>query len=733
MPEVTVMHRGLAQDNTIMSARPRKRQRRTSGIGPTITSTASTNTQSPSQAREYRQVPAALNDQSNSASRNTIPEAYDSAPVLSVQHDVNSSQRVNPVQTPSINGLPADHNQSSSRHRITSEPWLTIRYPLSLPSQETLDLWSSWLFVKSRLITAQEAVTYVDLFFENMNPLSPVLHDYYRDHAKHPELINREPVLCCTIIALSARYHLLAGDGGVIRGFYIHDRMWTYCQTLFHRLVWNKRRVVKDQDTHLGTIESYLLVADWHPRSVHLPVEIEFWQPELAIPDDEQMLCYSKVPNKWLREVEETAQRSDRMSWMLLGNALTLGHELDLFSGHEDPFPDPSDSDTGLSFATYLRLRRSRLGKLLFVYISQLASRIGCTLPRTPFHDSIMSSLRTPKSTLDREWHNHMTSWIELSRLIRTSSEFLFPSKTVTQELLRSGRYAGFLGHFRPLLSQWLDNFKNHANESSFCRIMLIDYHFVRVYINSLALQAVADRMSQQGMHTKSSPFEGDQDPDFVREVIGGSRDLLEIVIGLSRDGNLRYIPVRIFIRIASASMYLINALALGVRKDELERSLSLLDRTIEALCANATDDVHLGFRYAVLLREHTKGLRQRFVRIDTPPADFSFTFNDADAFLRNIPGNQSESEDNNGTQPIPQEGVMGQSPPLLQTSTLGPGQDLSGDPFGPGQLSGAQDYAQDEWFALPFASSGEDVGRAFMPYFFDIDACDDRFFWDIA
>lgn len=161
---------------------------------------------------------------------------------------------------------------------------------------------------------------------------------------------------------------------------------------------------------------------------------------------------------------------------MLLGNALSLSHELDIFSDEDDTPADALGPVPELSFANFLHLRRHRVGKLLFVYISQLASRIGCSLPRTPFHDSILSSLKTPESKLDNEWHEYMTSWIELSRLIRTSSDFLFPSKKVTQELVQSGRYAAFLGHFRPLLSQWWDKFKRHTGK----RTSFLNYYSCR-------------------------------------------------------------------------------------------------------------------------------------------------------------------------------------------------------------------------------------------------------------
>lgn len=263
---------------------------------------------------------------------------------------------------------------------------------------------------------------------------------------------------------------------------------------------------------------------------------------------------------------------------MLLGNVLTLGHELDIFDS-KDNSSDLAISTTGLSFQEYLLLRRRRVKRVLFVYISQLASRIGCTIPKTPFHDTILSVMDKPDSMLDRQWHTHMTSWIELSRLIRTSSEFLFPSKAVTRELLQSGRYREFLNHFQPLLKRWLASYLQepckgpgvHGIRNSqlnidysaapppYHRLLMIDYHFVCLYINSLALQAVARRNNRIRHSSTGSHLKGTQDFNYIREVINNSKHILEIVMQLAGENQLKYIPVRMFIRIASASIYLVN------------------------------------------------------------------------------------------------------------------------------------------------------------------------------
>ena len=171
-------------------------------------------------------------------------------------------------------------NPSVEGPEMVTETWPNLRHPLSRPSQATLEEWKACRFVQLGWFTAEEAVTYVDLFFQNMSTLSPIMHEYYREHSNHHTLIIREPVLCCTIITLSSRYHFLSGEGAISRGFHIHDRMWRHCQSLFHQVVWGQRRALDDQTRDIGTIESFLLVTEWHPRSVHLSADLDFFESE---------------------------------------------------------------------------------------------------------------------------------------------------------------------------------------------------------------------------------------------------------------------------------------------------------------------------------------------------------------------------------------------------------------------------------------------------------------------
>ena len=112
---------------------------------------------------------------------------------------------------------------------------------------------------------------------------------------------------------------------------------------------------------------------------------------------------------------------------------------------------------------------------------------------------------------------------------------------------------------------------------------------------------------------------------DFIEEVIDGSDAILSLVISLSESQHplqqanqqkllLQYLPIRIFLRIISSSVFLLKALSLGVRMAKLHESLRLLDQAIVVLQSGGwDDDFHLIAQYATLLEIHVSRLRQTF------------------------------------------------------------------------------------------------------------------------
>ena len=120
--------------------------------------------------------------------------------------------------------------------------------------------------------------------------------------------------------------------------------------------------------------------------------------------------------------------------------------------------------------------------------------------------------------------------------------------------------------------------------------ILNIEYEYVRVYINSLALQAVVERCANFNMavndggiasttnldgqsnlsrgggitnnHNNFSTLTGlyGGDQGYIKEVVDASRNLLQIVVhGLLPGGYLQHAPVRTYFRIVSGAMFLLK------------------------------------------------------------------------------------------------------------------------------------------------------------------------------
>jgi hypothetical protein len=66
--------------------------------------------------------------------------------------------------------------------------------------------------------------------------------------------------------------------------------------------------------------------------------------------------------------------------------------------------------------------------------------------------------------------------------------------------------------------------------------------------------------------------------------------------------------------------MFLLKTFALGASRADVEISIGLMDKAVEALRNCVVDDVHLGIRFADLLETLTMRLRSRFISAPTGP-----------------------------------------------------------------------------------------------------------------
>jgi hypothetical protein len=218
------------------------------------------------------------------------------------------------------------------------------------------------------------------------------------------------------------------------------------------------------------------------------------------------------------------------------------------------------------------------------------------------------------------------------------------------------------------MLQNWSLEFQRFRLPPYIRQILTIEFEYVRIYINSLSLQAVVERCTnnagQTGHATTSVNSNGNtntqlspqtlitfgklplgqlggltnEDHIYVREVVDGSRNLLTAVVeGLLPGDYLKRAPVRTYFRIISGAMFLLNTFALGAPRADVKRSIDLMDRTVEALRNCVVDDVHLGIRFADLLESLTSRLRNRFIQVTAA----------------------MQSSSGKGQSPVPQESVV--------------------------------------------------------------------------
>ena len=114
--------------------------------------------------------------------------------------------------------------------------------------------------------------------------------------------------------------------------------------------------------------------------------------------------------------------------------------------------------------------------------------------------------------------------------------------------------------------------------------ILFIEFQFTRTYINSLAVQAVAERAFKAGQPSSGPTeflmtcvFESHSvDFEFIQEVVDGSRKIIKKVLELNEEGVLKFCPIGIFSRIISASILLLKVGAIFSLKPDLNSQREL-------------------------------------------------------------------------------------------------------------------------------------------------------------
>lgn len=624
------------------------------------------------------------------------------------------------LQRPTIGSTPGSQNNFASPQANTPKirtnsqagPEPTVDPALQQPTPlipeppneaafaDAVRAWSKFRFVRAGWLTAKEAIAYIDYFYAYLSPLTPIVVPDYRDHAFHGKLLKEEPMLVITLLTIAARYSQPSGSGGIgatSRAYLIHEKLWKYLQGMIERMIFGQEQFgggfcgagqQPGSDVNplsrkglrtLGSVESLMLLTEWHPRALHFPPSDD--DDELVLPDEPheagpKAAMYKEVGDKRIDSWLEPCWRSDRMCWMLLGNAMTLAFEIGVFD--ETSETEFEEANQHLSHATvkaYYR-RKNHLRNLLIIYVTQTSGRLGLTsmLPKierdetliggpTPLdqYQERISRIKAPppqfgmrsdgqrlplESIATQERHAVqdlvLDFWQRIAKVMEMGNLKLFSNRRKTRELLKSGTYEEMLKFFQGPLVEWRTCFdRAHQVPTQLRHVLTIEFEYTRVYLNSLALQAVVERCTHNTplqTHAQPNGFGGRptngnddggaipfstlvkwyaNDRHYISEVIDASRNVLKVVVdGLHPGGYLRHAPVRTFFRIVSVAIILLKTFALGATEEDVAVSLGLLSDSVHALRTSIVDDVHVGNRFADLVETLTHRIRSRFVRL---------------------------------------------------------------------------------------------------------------------
>jgi hypothetical protein len=403
---------------------------------------------------------------------------------------------------------------------------------------------------------------------------------------------------------ISSRYHVLSGPVSTSRGQFIHDQIWRHVQELVQRLTLGEE--ANPRIRTVGSIEALLLLTEWYARTMH------FRGSSTSSLDEQSCTVDSSdaPPVARFEYLVEPSRRLDRTSWMFLGAAQMLAHELGILqelpeelSGHGSPT---------------LRLRSTRARELLFIYTTLLAARLGFrSMITLTFNPVFLSRTRGSSDRM-------LAGWIDLIKLTKTIHAALFSAKSTARDLVQNGDHVELLQHFDPLLRQWQHKYLDGSSsplhaitaEPSSETLLLLEYLYVRMYSNSPALQALASRVLSAASGSALDPALTRQLADvvdqsehrFVHQVIHDAQQIVEWAIAMAQAGSLRFYPARAFQRFVAACAFLLKASLLG---NEIAQSgngasaqelVVLLRQSVDALRASAVDDAHLPAYYALLL-----------------------------------------------------------------------------------------------------------------------------------
>ncbi|KAE8334180.1 hypothetical protein BDV24DRAFT_170461 [Aspergillus arachidicola] len=479
-------------------------------------------------------------------------------------------------------------------------------------------VWNSFPGVRMGWLSAEEAMIFVNYFFQNLAPWSIVPMQRLADPIDYGMLVGEEPLLAPTVLMISSRYHSLPGSSGQARANFIHNKLWERCQGLLLDIILGQGP--KGIARSIGTIEALLLMIEWHPGSLHSH-GIESEDGHMSQESEFGLRTNSTAsPGAKEGDVGDVVWRSGRMSWILLGCANALSQEIGLRdSGNCEIGYVPTNEDILSHQTSNIPLQKKRLSQaslLLRILKHQIAFRQGLKLHTSPFMG--YARPQGPGEDVPTPHSKIMAAWVDINQVERRVTEYqMKPNGGAQSQGTANPSPIQLVSYVELSLAEWLSEYPEFHSCYDSCTMsaIMLEYHYVRAYVYSLALpddpmhiMSGHGRVTIQSSHTDP----GTSEETITDAIVTSTSTFFQILCRLGDSGELKYAPDRVFVRTAGASVLLLKAVSFPPLSMQTDKYLNMVSSIARVLRENAVDSLHLCTHYADFLDTQVQAHRRQ-------------------------------------------------------------------------------------------------------------------------
>ncbi|KAF2727344.1 hypothetical protein EJ04DRAFT_582103 [Polyplosphaeria fusca] len=318
----------------------------------------------------------------------------------------------------------------------------------------------------------------------------------------------------------------------------------------------------------------------------------------------------------------------DKESWMHVGLALRIAYYLALDAYSFRTVNDGKDPDHNrkrlLWTAAYLSDRHIsiRVGKAFW----SRGPGPMMTLRREDFPSLL------PKNPNEEDYASIFQANLELTQLFSNVHDVLYANPTSSFRSHLSGSYIKFIDDFRSAMYGWKSVWGTLTCSPPLKACLLMSYDYLRLYTNAFAFQATVRRALPSAASSTQPPLTAAQtnvpgsamqppqrvfcnnvgavgDARFIYEGLDAAKAILTTANNfVDPEKSLRYMPLRYYLYLVYAGVFLYRARCTGVISGDEDRAIrAMINETVNRLqrssVGSGTSIQHPGSRYSQLLK----------------------------------------------------------------------------------------------------------------------------------